>query len=196
MEMLNDSRSTLHAAMDSKDRFAYSNPALTMDETIAELTVDICSTSKSTLQQTRDVEAAELRRRTGMELKFRGLDMEIKGRGILCNVSGTVQPGELLAVMGPSGSGKTTLLSSLSGRQRVQSGTIKISGVPLNKRLRRTICYVMQQDIFFPNLTLKDTLMYQAHLKLPSTLKLHEKEQIVTNIVEELDIKKCYNTSE
>ncbi|XP_078062233.1 uncharacterized protein LOC144488081 [Mustelus asterias] len=120
--------------------------------------------------------------------------MEIKGRGILCNVSGTVQPGELLAVMGPSGSGKTTLLSALSGRQPVQSGVIKVNGVVLNKQLRRKICYVMQQDIFFPNLTLKDTLMYQAHLKLPSSMRLQDKEKIVTDIVEELDIKKCYNT--
>ncbi|XP_041029932.1 ABC transporter G family member 22-like isoform X2 [Carcharodon carcharias] len=141
-----------------------------------------------------DPETAEVRRRAGLELKFRGLNMQIKGRAILCNVSGTVQPGELLAVMGPSGSGKTTLLSALSGRQPVKSGTIKVNGVPLNKQLRRTICYVMQQDIFFPNLTLKDTLMYQAHLKLPSSMKLQEKEQIVTNLVEELDIKKCYNT--
>ncbi|XP_043540216.1 broad substrate specificity ATP-binding cassette transporter ABCG2-like [Chiloscyllium plagiosum] len=71
-----------------------------------------------------------------------------------------------------------------------------MNGMPLSKRLRRSICYVMQQDIFFANLTLRDTLMYQAHLKLPSTMKLHEKEKIVTSLVEELDITKCYNTSE
>ncbi|XP_060678259.1 uncharacterized protein LOC132808835 isoform X2 [Hemiscyllium ocellatum] len=92
------------------------------------------------------------------------------------------------------GSGKTTLLSVLSGRQPVRAGTVKMNGMPLNKRLRRSICYVMQQDIFFANLTLRDTLMYQAHLKLPSTMKQHEKEKIVTSLVEELDITKCYNT--
>eukprot|EP00061_Rhincodon_typus_P007322 g28910.t1 len=62
------------------------------------------------------------------------------------------------------GSGKTTLLSVLSGRQRVQSGSIKMNGTPLSKRLRRSICYVMQQDIFFANLTLKDTLMVSKGL--------------------------------
>ncbi|XP_059498708.1 uncharacterized protein LOC125449520 isoform X2 [Stegostoma tigrinum] len=141
-----------------------------------------------------DVEAGESKRKPGMELKFRGLHMEMKGREILSNVSGTVRPGELLAVMGPSGSGKTTLLSVLSGRQCVQSGSIKMNGSPLSKRLRRSMCYVMQQDIFFANLTLKDTLMYQAHLKLPSSMKLQEKEKIVVRLVEELDIQKCYNT--
>lgn len=63
-----------------------------------------------------------------------------------------------------AGSGKTTLLSVLTGRIQAKSGQVTLGGRPLTKNLRRMLCYVMQQDIFFPNLTVKDTLMVSLNL--------------------------------
>lgn len=79
---------------------------------------------------------------------------------ILSNVSGSANPGEILALMGPSGSGKTTLLDCLSNRGIISSGTISINGAPLSKRHKRSIAYVMQSDIFFDHLTVRDQLLY------------------------------------
>ena len=59
-----------------------------------------------------------------------------------------------------AGSGKTTLLNFLAGRQVGDSkfGDVLLNGRHVNKKLKRKICYVLQEDIFFDNLTLKETL--------------------------------------
>ncbi|XP_024881363.1 ABC transporter G family member 21 [Temnothorax curvispinosus] len=129
-----------------------------------------------------------------VQLIFRGLQVVKEKRVLLRDVSGVVKPGELLAVMGPSGCGKTTLLNCLSGRVGVDSGEIWLNRERLTKRWRRRICYVQQQDIFFPDLTLRQTLEYQARLRLPDTLSHSQKMQCVDHIIEVLDLAGCQDT--
>lgn len=56
---------------------------------------------------------------------------------ILHGITGSVHPGEVLALMGPSGGGKTTLLNLLSGRVKSNSGTITYNDQPYANSLKR-----------------------------------------------------------
>jgi ABC-type multidrug transport system fused ATPase/permease subunit len=115
---------------------------------------------------------------------------------ILNNVSGSVRSGELIAIMGPTGSGKTTLLNVLARRTKLNvTGDILVNGEPVQgRRLKRRMAYVLQDDIFFPNLTVRDTISYTAYLKLPKSLSWKEKREKVEEILTELGIQRCSNT--
>ena len=80
---------------------------------------------------------------------------------VLFNISGCCRPGELLAFMGPSGSGKTTLLSIIGGRAQSmmrREGDLLFNGKPAEKKLKRSIGYVMQDDLLYEALTVYEVV--------------------------------------
>ncbi|XP_055691964.1 uncharacterized protein LOC129794996 [Lutzomyia longipalpis] len=129
-----------------------------------------------------------------LQLVFQDICVSVQKRPILKDVSGIVRPGQVLAVMGPSGCGKTTLLDCLSGQRAIDSGTIRLNRERLSKKWRRRICYVLQQDIFFAGLTLRETLEYTAMLRLPDKLPRTEKMRCVDHILEVLELTPCQHT--
>jgi ABC-type multidrug transport system ATPase subunit len=99
-------------------------------------------------------------------IEWRGITAKIKDRDILRGVGGQAKAGRLHAIMGPSGSGKTSLLSALSGtcdRRLKLSGDLRADGVAVGKVEG---AYVRQQDVFYPYLTVRETLTFAATLRL------------------------------
>jgi ABC-type multidrug transport system ATPase subunit len=115
---------------------------------------------------------------------------------ILTGISGSVNPGEVLALMGPSGSGKTTLLSLLAGRisQSSTGGSVTYNDKPYSKYLKSKIGFVTQDDVLFPHLTVKETLTYAARLRLPKTLTREQKKQRALDVIQELGLERCQDT--
>lgn len=116
---------------------------------------------------------------------------------ILHDISGRVEPGEVLALMGPSGSGKTSLLSILGGRTGMLAkleGDVLFNGQPLSKRTKRRIGYVMQDDLLFESLTVYETLFYAAMLRLPRSMTRKEKRDRVDIVIAALGLERCRGT--
>eukprot|EP00884_Botryococcus_braunii_P016108 jgi/Botrbrau1/3180/Bobra.37_2s0010.1 len=63
---------------------------------------------------------------------------------ILRGVTGSAEPGELVALCGPSGAGKSTLMDILAMRLRATSGKILIGGNRQTSSFRAIISYVPQ----------------------------------------------------
>ncbi|GKU91091.1 hypothetical protein SLEP1_g5010 [Rubroshorea leprosula] len=157
-----------------------------------------------------DIEAGVYKKRFQTEptlpiyLKFTDVTYKviIKGittsqeKDILNGITGSVNPGEVLALMGPSGSGKTSLLNLLGGRliQSTVGGSITYNDQPYSKCLKSRIGFVTQDDVLFPHLTVKETLTYAARLRLPKTLTRQEKEKRAIDVIYELGLERCQDT--
>lgn len=93
-------------------------------------------------------------------LELKNLYVAIDGKPIVNNLSLTVKPGEIHAIMGPNGSGKSTLASCIMGHPKytVTSGDIVLDGesvitLKVDKRAQRGIFLAFQYPKEIPGVT-------------------------------------------
>nr|XP_043617466.1 ABC transporter G family member 29-like [Erigeron canadensis] len=110
---------------------------------------------------------------------------------LLRDVTGTFRPGVLTALMGVSGAGKTTLMDVLAGRKTggYIEGDIRISGFPKNQEtFARIAGYCEQTDIHSPTITIHESLIYSAFLRLPKEVSNEEKMTFVSEVMELVEL--------
>uniref|UniRef100_A0ACD5XRT2 Uncharacterized protein n=1 Tax=Avena sativa TaxID=4498 RepID=A0ACD5XRT2_AVESA len=116
---------------------------------------------------------------------------------LLDGVSGEAREGELFAVMGASGSGKSTLVDALAGRIARESlqGSVTLNGETLHgRRLRAISAYVMQDDLLYPMLTVRETLLFAAEFRLPRALSPARKRERVDALIGQLGLTNAADT--
>ena len=115
-------------------------------------------------------------------------------KSVLHGISGTVRKGTLTGVLGPSGSGKTTFLSIICGisadrtSARRIDGEILINGKRAGRWAKHLLAFVPQDDKLLSTLTVRESLMYSAVLRLPGST-LNVIKQKVDETVLELGLK-------
>lgn len=99
-------------------------------------------------------------------LSTRNLSVTLGGQAILREISFSVRPGELVALIGPNGSGKTTLLRSLLGLVSF-SGEVSWMGeaaiVRDPRRLARVASYLQQNPTAIPGQTVTQAILLGRH---------------------------------
>ena len=130
-----------------------------------------------------------------ISMRFSSLSLTVssasKGRlRVVDGLSGALEPGRITAILGPSGAGKTSVLDTLAGR--VSNGTVT-GALYINGQLDTVHSYsswvgmVPQDDIMFRELTVVETLVLYASLRLPPEMET-EMDDVIADVIDILGL--------
>jgi putative thiamine transport system ATP-binding protein len=100
-----------------------------------------------------------------MALVLDHITIAVHGRTLIKDLSASIEPGQVLAVMGPSGSGKSSLLAWVAGTLEPPfeaRGALRLDDEDLSSRpiQQRRIGLLFQDDLLFPHLSVLGNLLF------------------------------------
>ncbi|KAG2132862.1 uncharacterized protein EDB93DRAFT_894772 [Suillus bovinus] len=110
------------------------------------------------------------------------------GKVILDSVSGSIESGQLMAILGPSGAGKTTLVELIAGKTKSGQYTGSIVFPPCAPGHHPRVAFVPQTDILPSMLTVREALTFAASLRLPEALPTSSKAAVVSTVISKLGL--------
>ncbi|KAJ3072693.1 hypothetical protein HDU98_003118 [Podochytrium sp. JEL0797] len=136
--------------------------------------------------------------RQGANIEFSDITYTLPtGKVLLDGITSSASAGQLTAIMGPSGAGKSTLLDILAGKDKrgEVTGSLIFDGVEFNpKDASKIIAYVDQDDLLLPSMTVRETLLFSAKLRLAEGMSDQEKLERVDQTIETLGLSHVANS--
>jgi len=124
-------------------------------------------------------------------LYFSDISYTLGTRAILGNISGSVKPGQVMAIMGASGAGKSTFLDILARKRKkgLVSGATLVNGREVSDaEFKKVVGFVDQEDTLMSTLTVYETVLYSALLRLPRDMSIEAKKFRTLETMNELGI--------
>ena len=112
---------------------------------------------------------------------------------MLLNINTTIEQGSLVTLYGKSGAGKTTILRILGGLINPDEGKIIVNGTTWHdssrkinlKPQKRKVGFVFQDYALFPNMTVKENLLF--------ALNKGQNTQVIQNLIEIIELGELQN---
>jgi ABC-type multidrug transport system ATPase subunit/ABC-type multidrug transport system permease subunit len=81
-------------------------------------------------------------------------------------------------------------LNIIGARVAASGGSVYVNGTPIGGNVKRIMGFVSQQDWLYSTLTVKETIMTHAQLRLPETVSYNEKKTRVDYLIDQLGLTK------
>ena len=121
-------------------------------------------------------------------LESRELTKKFGTKTAVDQVSVTMEPGHIYAMLGPNGSGKTTWMKMAAGLIKPTSGEVFFAGQPVGIASRKKVAYMSTEPYFYAWMSIEDAGKYytdffedfsmERFLNMLHTMELNEKDKI------------------
>ncbi|WP_244168050.1 ATP-binding cassette domain-containing protein [Mycobacterium paraffinicum] len=125
------------------------------------------------------------------------LGLTVDRRDVLSGISFSARPGTLTALVGPTATRNSALLELLAGTRQPSSGRVTVDGHDVHAEpafMRARIGIVSPQDPLHRQLTVERELGYAAELRLPQDISPEQRDRVVNQVLEELDLSEHRST--
>lgn len=116
-------------------------------------------------------------------IEVQNLTKYYAGRPAVCDVSFTVQRGDIVGLLGPNGAGKSTTMRVLACYIPASSGTVRVAGFDVfsqSNEVRRRIGYMPEHNPLYQEMRVWEYLKFRARLKGLTRKRARERLEVVT----------------